>query len=207
MAENPPDDIPSDIYDGLLQATLSALVTHGYSNLTVRDIGDEWDRSRQLITYYFGGKEALLTTLLEDVLVVAEETIDSPPVGDPYEQLTETIDLLVCGPESMNTEYWRFLTALYEIQAQAHHEPKYQTILDSATDSFIEELTDCIERGIRDGVFRDVDAEQFANAIDDQITGAHVKRIHLGRADATAQTRRFLHDVIVEDLLLVFCRR
>lgn len=192
--------IPEDTYEGLIEATLVALVKHGYSNLTVRDIDEEWDRSRQLINYYFDGKDDLLTTVLYDVLTYAEGEIDSLTAEDPREQLIEMVEIALLGPDENHDEYWHFMTAIYEIQGQAHHHPAYQELLDQVTEDYIAELAEIIEAGIEDGVLRDVDAMAAANAIDDLITGSHSKKIYLGREGACEATFAFIRESVIPDL-------
>lgn len=192
--------IPEDTYEGLLEATMIALIKHGYSDLTVRDIDEEWDRSRQLINYYFDGKDDLLTSVLYDVLSYAEGEIDSTTEEPPKERLSDMVRMALLGPQENREGFWQFMTAIYEIQGQAHHHPAYQELLNQVTDDYIADLADVIEAGIEQGEFRDVDAQAVAAAIDDLITGAHTKRIYLGRADACRETFAFIERQIIADM-------
>lgn len=201
MKQNKPNSIPSEIYDGLLDATLRALVKHGYSNLTVRNIDEEWDRSRQLINYYFDGKDDLLSNILVDLLQHAAGTLELSEADGPSEQLRQEIDLALLGPEEQHDEYWQFLTAIYEIQGQAHHHPEYQDILNQIGMEYVNDLAATIEDGIQDGNIKNVDARAIAFTLDDLITAAHFKKIYLGQDDAPRRTRQFIVEEIIERIL------
>jgi AcrR family transcriptional regulator len=176
--------IPSDTYEELIEATFTALKKHGYMNLTVRDIDREWTRSRQLINYYFDGKSELITALLEDLLEYADERLPPPNDDDANTELVGGIERLLFGPGVDSTNFWDFLTAIYEIQAQAHRNPDHQELLikfDRGAVSYFEEL---IEQGVKQGEFETTDTKRVAATIDLLITGAHVKKIYLGNEDA-----------------------
>lgn len=201
MPDRNSSSIPEETYESLIEATLIALIKHGYSDLTVRDIDDEWEKSRQLINYYFDGKDELLTTVLIDLIGTAEEALDPPSDDDPLSKLNNVLDTLLLEPTNEEIRYWEFLTAIYEMQAQAHRQPAYQEIFNKITDEAIEHLSEIISDGINEGVFRSVDPVAAASLTDTIVTGAHIKKVHLGRDDAPKRARKTIDEFIVTQLL------
>ena len=194
-------DIPADTYETLVHATLVALIKQGYSDLTVRDIDEEWEKSRQLINYYFDGKDELLTTVLIDLIETGQEFLDIDEPDNPYSQLKAAVDAFLIEPEDEDIRYWEFLTAIYEMQSQAHRHPDYAAVFNQISDESITSIAEIIEAGIDQGQFRPVDSVAVATFIDDTVTGAHVKKIHLGQDEAPLHARKMIHEFVIQPLL------
>lgn len=200
MADTNFESIPEDTYEALIHATLIALYKNGYVNLRVRDIDAEFEKSRQLIHHYFAGKDELVTETLSYLVESIDGELDSTTDGDPATKLSEEIDRSLLGATQDNGEHVVVMTALYELQSQAQHNPHHQELFSRLTEKVIEHFRTIIQDGIDQGVFDDVDARQMATAIDDFITGAQMKQIHLGRDNAPSETRERINELVISRL-------
>ena len=77
----------TDTERAIMEATFRALSKHGYVDLRLRDIGDEFEMTRQLIHYYYDGKHDLISAFLEYVIEQYEGSVavdegDRVAVGD-----------------------------------------------------------------------------------------------------------------------------
>ncbi|OYR82216.1 TetR family transcriptional regulator, partial [Halorubrum ezzemoulense] len=61
---NDPFAEPSDTRQAILGAAFRALCEHGYANVTIQRIGDEFDKSPSLVYHHYDGKDDLLIDLL-----------------------------------------------------------------------------------------------------------------------------------------------
>lgn len=200
MTATKSESIPDDTYEALVQATLTALAKKGYVDLRVRDIDDEFEKSRQLINHYFAGKDELVTETLSFLVEYIDDNLDSTTDGNPTKKLNDEIDRALLEPKRDNKDAWAITTTLYELQSQAQHNPQHQELFISHTERYIEHFKEIIQDGIEQGVFDDVDARRMATAIDDFITGAQMKQIHLGQDDAPAETREMIDEFVISRL-------
>lgn len=202
MTSTPSNSIPDDTYEELLQATIAALSKHGYVKVGVRDIDEEFSKSRQLINHYFDGKDDLITELLLYLIESGDGRWATSEDDDPLSRLNQTIDETLLGTQTDNPRFWPFVSAMYEIQSQAHYNQEHQELINQADARFINHISEILEDGIEQGVFNDVDTERIARIIDDLITGTHIRKICLGQDDALVDTRESIDRFIVSQLLV-----
>lgn len=196
-----PPSIPDETYEELIQATITALYKTGYADLGVRDIDAEFSKSRQLINHYFDGKDELLTELLEYIIASDEGRWADSATDAPLARLNHAIDDVLLGSYMDEAEFWPFMTVVYEIHAQAHHNPDHQALLDQISGQFIDDLSEILQDGIDQGQFRAVDTVRVARLLDDLITGAQLRKITLGHDDAPREARRTIDRFVVSQLL------
>lgn len=69
--------------EAIMDATYQALCKHGYTDLTIQKIADEFGKSKSLLYYHHDTKDEILIVLLEYLLnqFTVEDTID--PTDDP----------------------------------------------------------------------------------------------------------------------------
>ncbi|WP_247000516.1 TetR/AcrR family transcriptional regulator [Halosolutus gelatinilyticus] len=201
MTDTKPPSIPDETYEELIWATFVALSKNGYTNVRVRHIDDEFEKSRQLINHYFDGKDELITELLSFLIEYGDDHFDHDPDADPLTKLNHEIDLILLGSGMDEVDFWVFMTPIYEIMSQAHHNPDHQEQLDRLYTKFVERIRDIIQEGIDRGEFEEIDPVRTANFIDDLVTGAHVKKIFLGHDDAPAETRAMIDRIVIPQLV------
>lgn len=202
MAPNRSSHIPDDTYEELIEATITALYRTGYAALGVRDIDEEFSKSRQLINHYFDGKDDLITGVLEYLLHDDDALAAGSMDADPLTKLTMELDSILLGTTTDDAEFWPIMTAVYEIQAQAHHNPEHQRLLNEISESYVSYLSGILKEGIEEGEFRDIDERRTAALLDDLVTGAHVRKIHLGQDEAPADARETIDRLVLSHLLV-----
>lgn len=202
MAPDRSSRIPEETYEELIEATLAALYRNGYANLGVRDIDAEFSKSRQLINHYFDGKDDLITEVLGSLLEDDDAHVAKSMDADPLTKLNAELDSILLGAATDDADFWPIMTAVYEIQAQAHHHPEHQRILNRISEKYVSYLAGIVEEGVEAGVFRDVEPGRVAALLDDLVTGAHVRKIHLGQDEAPADARETIDRLVVAGILV-----
>ena len=180
---------PADTREAIMQATYLALCAHGYTDLTIQRIGDEFEKSKSLLYHHYDGKDDLLLDFLEFMLERFEETIPLEEYDGADEQLEAILDhVLFSTPDG---ERGDFFTALVELRAQAAHDPAYRDHFSRSDRFFREGLSDLVRTGIDEGVFEDVDPESTATLVQTLIAGAMFER---ATTDEDGEVGRRLRD-------------
>ena len=173
---------PADTREAILDAAFRALCEHGYADLTIKRIGEEFDKSPSLVYHHYDGKDELLIDLLEFLLAEFETSIagenrsesggagsaEIPP--EAFERSArEQIDAYLTAttdPESVDDEFApdaRFFTVMTELRAQAANSDAYREHFDRSDRVFGEYL---------EGIVREAAAEVAAEDATDGSTGS-----------------------------------
>ncbi len=179
-------------------ATYRALCEHGYADLTIERIGEQFEKSVSLIYHHYDGKDALLVDFLGFMLEDLEAEFAVDDRDDPRAQLREAISQVRAGP--LDEDRGEFVSALTELRAQAAHDPAYREQFERTDRLFRERFADVIRAGVERGVFRDVDPESVAALLVTTINGALFERGTVGGPVAPAFDEL---DAYVEARLLV----
>jgi AcrR family transcriptional regulator len=189
-----------DTREVIMEATFRALTEHGYKDLRVRDIGDEMEKSRQLIHYHFDGKYDLLSSFLEYIIDQYEGSVEVDEDAGPRTELDARIDQCLFGPEFEEFTHWDRMKVYHELYAHAQNDEEHRELFDEHYDRLRGSLVDVIDEGIEQGVFRDVDAERMGQLVTDIIHAARERRISLGHEDAPAEARRAIDEFVLDSL-------
>jgi len=189
-----------DTREIIMEATFRALAKHGYSDLRLRDIGEEMELTRQVIHYHFEGKNDLMASFLEYVAEQYEGSVEVPDDADPRTELDARIDQCLFGPEFEEFTHWDRMKVYHELFAHAQNDEQHREILDAHYEEIKGSIVQVVERGIEAGVFRDVDADLFGQLVTDQIHVARERRISLGHDDAPEQARRAIDEFVLDSL-------
>jgi AcrR family transcriptional regulator len=155
-----PFDDPDGTREEILAATYRALYKHGYSDLTVQRIGDEFEQSTSLLYYHYENKDELILEMLEFLLDAFEERLTAGDITEPRDHL-ETFLEEMCDTATEQSH----LEALLELRARATHEKQYQQHFNRSDRFFESYLSDVIRAGIEAGEFRDVDPDAVATTL------------------------------------------
>ena len=150
---------PADTRETIMGATYLALCEHGYADLTIQRIGDEFEKSKSLLYHHYEGKDELLLDFLEFMLDRFEETVPVEEDAGAEAHLEAMLDKVLAPPEGESGD---FFAALVELRAQAAHDPAYRDHFTRSDRFFREGLSSLVRAGIDEGVFRDVDPEATA---------------------------------------------
>ncbi len=165
---------PADTREAIMKATYDALCNHGYSDLTIQRIGDEFPKSKSLLYHHYDSKDALLLDFLEFMLDRLEEQVPTQPDGGAEEHIQEIVDRTF-DPGGFSAD-GDFPRALVELRAQAAHDEDYREHF-TRSDRFIRQhVAYVIQSGIEQGVFQDVDPEETAALFQVVFVGAMTQR-------------------------------
>jgi AcrR family transcriptional regulator len=197
MSSSGRESEPSDTREEIMAATYRALCKHGYANLTMQAIADEFEKTKAVLHYHYDTKEQLLAAFLEYIL---DRFTDRLAVDDddPSERLDALIDELLLGLGA--EESHEFHTALLELRAQAPHNATFREQLTANYDFLTDLLTTVIDDGIEQEVFHDADAERLATLILATMLGGRVHHITLDREATVLDVRDALEAEVLAGL-------
>ena len=89
---NDPFAEPSNTRQAILGAAFRALCEHGYANVTIQRIGDEFDKSPSLVYHHYDGKDDLLIDLLGFLLDEFEASIADGAGAESSDEGAEPTD-------------------------------------------------------------------------------------------------------------------
>ena len=178
---------PSGTREEILAATLESLCEHGYAELTIDKIGDEFDKSQSLIYHHYDGKDDLVLETLEHILEEYRTGSLEMEVEDPREKL-ETV---ITEPleETISDKERKSLATLFELRTRAIHNDAYREHFTRSDDVFEEFIVDIIEEGKQEGVFRACNPVGVAATVTTIINGALVRRSTSDSDDWIADVR------------------
>jgi AcrR family transcriptional regulator len=141
----------------ILEIATSEFAAHGYAGARVDEMAERMRTTKRMIYYYFGSKEQLFIAVLEHAYTAirrAEQAVDVNGL-DPASAIRRVAELTFDHHES-HPEFIR-LVSIENIH-RAEHMAKSRAIAELGSPA-IDVLTEILERGRADGVFRtDVDA-------------------------------------------------
>jgi len=179
MTEDVPE-LKSLIFDGnggtqkeILAAAFEALHKHGYSELTIDAIGDEFDKSQSLIYHHYDSKDELLLDLLRFITDYFEDLTPESHMSNPRDRIEEFVETAIGLSERDRTA----IGTLIELRAQAVHDERYREHFVRSDKAIQKYLADEIRDGIESGVFRDVDPERMAVWLHTVGTGAAFRSV------------------------------
>ncbi len=194
-------EISSETRKNIMKATSRAIRKHGYAELTMDNIADEYDKCKSNLHYHYGTKENLMVDFISYLLEGFEKKI-VPDIDDPEEKLTVLIDRMLFGINGEEIPE-KFHAVLMEMRSQAPYDKKYREKI-TQNDTFIhDKVSEIIEEGIENGDFREVDPDEIATLILSTIDGGRVRQISTDR-DVAEKARESLKH-LVESLLLKEC--
>lgn len=189
-----------DTHDAIMGATYHALCKHGYADLTMQDIADEFDKSRSLLHYHYDTKDELLLAFLDHLIGWIGDRLAESDTEEPLTRLEEYVDKFVVEPGEEDRE--TFALALLELRVQAAHNDAFREKLAAHYRQNIEAVATIIEDGVEEGAFQAVDPDETGEAIYTALVGARMYQVTLGAEDATRRMRDALAAFVVDDLLV-----
>jgi AcrR family transcriptional regulator len=169
------DGDAEDTEAALMAATYEALCKHGYADLTIEKIGEEFDKSTSLLYHHYDGKDDLLVAFLGYVLDQFEADVPSDDVADSWSELQGLLDHVLAP--TLDAGRREFTKAMVELRAQAAHRPAYRAAFTRHDQFFHDRLTTVVREGVERGEFTAVDPERVAAVIQTAFNGAMVQRV------------------------------
>lgn len=190
---------PDDTRGEIMQATYRALCEHGYADLTIQRIGDHFAKSKSLLYHHYDGKDDLLVDFLAFMLEQFEADVSREKDDDPVEHLLAIVDHVLQA--DYGDERAEFSASMVELRAQAAHHPAYREQFSRTDQFFHDRLTDVIQQGINQGMFREADPERVAWLLLATFDGARNGRATSDSFDVAA-VRAELETYVTETLLV-----
>jgi len=167
---------PADTRQAILGAAFRALCEHGYADLTIKRIGEEFDKSPSLVYHHYDGKDELLVDLLGFLLDGFEASVSEGAFDMVPRERLDTYVAATTDPNSIPGEYGpdgRFMTAIVELRAQAATDDAYRDHFDRSDRVF----GSFLERTVREAateVQEGARGEERADATADPVPPAEV---------------------------------
>lgn len=160
----------------IMEATFEALSKHGYADLTIQTIADEFEKSKSLLYYHYETKDDLLGDFLGFVLEEFGAQVEADEEADPETRLWRVVELLLPSDLDEDEEARRLRTALFELRMQAPYDEAYADRFAATDERMIAVIESILEEGVEEGVF-DVDPETGAELLVDAVTGATLRAV------------------------------
>lgn len=185
MAE-PPGRTASDPDEEIMRATYRALQKHGYADLTIKRIAEEYGKSTAAVHYHYDTKDDLLAAFLDYILDQFVDTIHDIETTDPDQRLELLLDKLLVDPQGHHD----MLIAMLEMRSQAPYKAAFSERFQQNDEYVRYMLKSLIDHGISEGVFTDVDSEHVARALMTIVDGSRARAVVLDETDSLATARR-----------------
>ncbi|GAA0510768.1 transcriptional regulator, TetR family [Halorubrum aquaticum] len=146
---------PADTRETILGAAFRALCEHGYADLTIKRIGEAFEKSPSLVYHHYDGKDELLVDLLEFLLDGFETAVSGDAFELPPRARLDAYVAAMADPGGVDDEYapdGRFLVAMVELRAQAATDAAYREHFDRSDRVFRRFL----ERSVREAAAESV---------------------------------------------------
>lgn len=151
-----------DSENQIMQATYRAFCKHGYADLSIQKIADEFEKGKSLIYYHFDNKEDLMLSFLDYMMDKAEITeSDAAP--------SQKIDIMLdkaLGIE--DEEQWEFQKAFQEFRVQAQHNEKFREKFQEADKAFLQDISSIMDEAGAENP--EVAAEIFLSMLEGSIS-------------------------------------
>jgi AcrR family transcriptional regulator len=144
----------------ILEATWRLIAERGYHEVRVADIAAEVGTATGTVHYHFPGKQDVLIEALRYCVeqAFARQTEELRKLDDARERLLRLIDMQLPRPGQVRDE-WNVWAQFW---AEAALRPELRPTHNDFYDRWRSAVTHTVARGVEQGVFRDVDQEQFA---------------------------------------------
>jgi len=185
MAE-PPERTSSDSNEEIMRATYRVLQEHGYADLTIKRIADEYGKSTAAVHYHYDTKDDLLVAFLDYILERFVNTIHEVETTDPEQRLNLLLDKLLVAPE----DHHDLLIAVLEMRSQAPYKEAFGKRFQQNDEYVRYMLKTVMDHGIQEDVFHDVDTEHTARALMTIVDGARARAVVLDETDTLATARQ-----------------
>jgi AcrR family transcriptional regulator len=182
----PPERSSAEPDEAIMRATYRALRDHGYADLTIKQIAEEYGKSTAAIHYHYDTKEELLAAFLDYLLEQFVDEIHGVETTDPEKRLELLLDELLLRPR----ENLDFAVAMLEMKSQAPYKDAISERFRQNDEYVRYVIKAVINHGIDEGVFEDVDADHVTRALLTIIDGARTRSVVLDDAEAFETARR-----------------
>lgn len=138
-----------DSRNKLIEVATRLFAERGLHGVSIRELSQEAETSISMISYYFGGKEGLYSSVLQEQFACFEEISEIRKEGSEPLQVIESYLRWTIGRHRNNPHLLRFYTS-----ELTNPTPYFSMIVSPAIGKVIGILIEVVEEGIRRGQFR-----------------------------------------------------
>jgi len=187
----------TEAQEQIMQATYRALSSHGYADLTIKHIAEEYGKSTAAVHYHYDTKEDLLAAFLDYVLDWFVSSVHEVETTDPEDRLDLLLDRLLAEPDD---QLLGFMTAMLEMRGQAPYVESFADRFQQNDEYTRYLLSTVIVDGIDEGVFADVDADDVADGLMTIVDGARTRAVVLDDPGVLAAARQTADEYVQANL-------
>ncbi|TYT62847.1 TetR/AcrR family transcriptional regulator [Natrialba swarupiae] len=165
---------PEGTREQILAATYRALSRHGYADLTISAIGEEFEKSPSLVYRHYDSKDDLVLACLSYMLDQFETRFTDEEITDPRCRLESFLGWGLV--EDLSDEEDEFIASLVELRSLAVHDDDYGRHFSRSDRVFERHLATILRAGIDQGVFQDRDPDRVAVILNTLMFGSLVRR-------------------------------
>jgi len=191
MADSP-NRTAADPNEEIMRATYRALQEHGYADLTIKRIAEEYGKSTAAIHYHYDTKDDLLAAFLDYILDQFQNTVHEVETTDPEQRLDLLLDKLLVDAQ----DHLDLLVAILEMRSQAPYKEAFRERFQQNDEYVRYMLSTVIDQGIQDGVFNDVDAEHAARALMTIVDGGRTRAVVFDEEASLATARQTAEEYV-----------
>ncbi|WP_122091292.1 TetR/AcrR family transcriptional regulator [Halalkalicoccus subterraneus] len=190
------------------EAAFRALITHGYADLSIKDIGDELGQNPSLIYHYFDSKDELLLSMLDVFIEIFVGQRAEQPITNPEAELQRFIEQIL-HPQSEQVEQVMFSPpsdiqkgtsrVFVELWAHATWDDEFRAETTRVENRLRETVTQILRAGIERERFRPVEPELTADHLLFLLKQTIHTRTTTNRDGITERGRTIL-DGVVDDI-------
>ncbi|MFC7041996.1 TetR/AcrR family transcriptional regulator [Halonotius sp. GCM10025705] len=172
------DGNPADTHEAIMMATFAALRTHGYPGISIQRIADESDLTKSTFYHHFDGKDDILLSFVEYMRDYFERGYRIESTGDPVGDLKAfiTVSLGEYPAAEGTPDADARLSTYLELRAQAIQNEAFRAEFTELSATLVDNLTEIIETGVKQGVFAVDDPETTAEYLVATIEGINLQQ-------------------------------
>ena len=162
-------DVASERKNQIVRATVECITRYGYHNFSMQDVARAAGVSKGIIHYYFLNKDDLMMSVLERVVSDIEHVLHSDinAIKDPVKKLEIFIE--VCFDVVRSTkEYYQ---VNMDFWTQINQKEAVRQVIAKHYVKFRKTCSDVLEEGIKGGVFKNVNPQEYSSFIIATIDG------------------------------------
>jgi AcrR family transcriptional regulator len=186
--------------DAILDAAWRLIAERGYHQVRVQDIARMCGTSTGTVHYYFPVKEDVLREALRYCVQKAFErqSVHLREIDGARERLLALIEMQLPVPGQVRDEWSVWL----QFWAEASLREELRPVHNAFYARWSETVVRIVKRGQRQGVFGDVDPEEFAILFTSLTDGAAIQAITGAAGISVERMRRLLVDVVDRELTI-----
>lgn len=184
--------MPKDSKQKIMDATYSALCKHGYADLSIQNIADEFDKGKSLIYYHYDDKEDLMLAFLDFMGEHVKKNHSDLDGVDPEKRLDELLNMTL-GVE--DDEMWEFHKAFFELKAQAPKSPNFADSFEQIDELICENMKEILDE-------LNVDKpEEMADILVSSIEGSVMRKVSTNDRDGLKDLKNNIKEIVEKHIV------